>query len=194
MLETIFGTPPSPPPDVVPIGPDTRGTPTIREQLKKDRHVQACSDCHSKIDPLGFSMEFYDPIGGLREKYPKMIDGEIKGEGLPIDGSGHLPSGERFNDKRDLKRLLLSRKEQFALTVTEKPLNYGTGRQMAFRDHEEIQRIVTAAGTQGYGLRVPPRMPRSAAQVGTLSRKAAAKGSLPGGAEEVGFWMKGVPP
>jgi hypothetical protein len=154
MLETIFGTLPSPPPpDVVPIGPDTRGTPTIREQLKKDRHVQACSDCHSKIDPLGFTMEFYDPIGGLREKYPKMIDGEIKGEGLPIDRSGHLSSGERFNDKRDLKRLLLSRKEQFALTVTEKPLNYGTGRQMTFRDHEEIQRIVTEAGTQGCGLR-----------------------------------------
>ena len=67
ILDNILGTPPSPPPpDVEPLEPDTRGATTIREQLKKHRNVQACADCHAKIDPLGFALEFYDPIGGYR--------------------------------------------------------------------------------------------------------------------------------
>lgn len=51
-----LGTPPSPPPpDVPPIEPDIRGATTVRQQLEKHRAVQACADCHAKIDPLGFA-------------------------------------------------------------------------------------------------------------------------------------------
>ena len=67
VLESVLGTPSSPPPpDVDPIEPDTRGTTTIREQLAKHREVAACNDCHAKIDPWGFALEIYDLIGGFR--------------------------------------------------------------------------------------------------------------------------------
>ena len=70
VLENIFGTPPPPPPpDVEPLEPDTRGASTIREQLNKHRNVAACADCHAKIDPAGFALEFFDPIGGYRSRY-----------------------------------------------------------------------------------------------------------------------------
>lgn len=151
VLENILGTPPSPPPpDVEPIEPDTRGTTTIREQLLKHRHVAACADCHKKIDPLGFPLEFYDPIGGFRERYPAARQ---KGKGQPVDGSGNFPDGESFDSEVSLKKALLARKEQFAKTLTEKSLVYGTGRHTTFRDHDAIEEITKTIGKSGYGFR-----------------------------------------
>ena len=149
VLENILGTPPPPPPpDVEPLEPDTRGAVSIREQLSQHRTVTACADCHRKIDPAGFALEFYDPIGGYRSHYSAR-----KGPDLLIDGSGELPSGETFQDERDLKRLLLARKDRFAQALTEKLLTYATGRSMTFRDQADIKKIAEECGDNGYGLR-----------------------------------------
>ncbi len=149
VLENILGTPPPPPPPDVPaIEPDTRGTTTIREQLDKHRNVDACSDCHRKIDPAGFALEFYDPIGRFRTRYPGGPGG-----GSLVDGSGQLPSGEMFEDERGLKQILIARKSQFAEAITEKLLIYATGRTMTFRDQEEIEHIAAACAEDGFGLR-----------------------------------------
>jgi len=154
ILENILGTPPSPPPpDVEPLEPDTRGATTIRDQLKKHRDVQACADCHAKIDPLGFALEFYDPIGGYREFYPSVDAGDSRALGKQVDGSGELPSGEHFSDERGLKQVLMDRKDRFAYTLTEKLLVYGTGREMTFRDHGVIEGIASDIAESGYGLR-----------------------------------------
>ncbi len=149
VLENILGTPPpSPPPDVEPLEPDTRGTTTIREQLNKHRNVAACADCHRKIDPAGFALEFFDPIGGLRTRYPG------RGKNRPIvDGSSQLPTGESFNDERGLKKLLVARKDRFAEALTEKLLTYATGRSMTFRDQADIKHVAAQRGENGYGLR-----------------------------------------
>ena len=147
VLENILGTPP-PPPDVEPLEPDTRGSTTIREQLDKHRTVAACADCHQKIDPAGFALEFYDPIGGFRTRYPGR-----RNSGPPVDGSGQLPTGESFQDERGLKKLLVARKDRFAEALTKKLMTYATGRSMTFRDTTEIKRIARANATNGYGLR-----------------------------------------
>jgi hypothetical protein len=149
VLENILGTPPSPPPpDVEPLEPDTRGTTTIREQLNKHRSVPACADCHQKIDPLGFALEFYDPVGGYRSHYP------ARGRtGPAVDGAGQLPSGETFQDERDLKKLLLDRKDLFTKALTDKLITYATGRPIAFGDRAAVDAIVTKMGQDGYGLR-----------------------------------------
>lgn len=145
VLENILGTPPSPPPpDVEPLEPDTRGATTIREQLVKHREVQACADCHAKIDPLGFALEFFDPIGGYRENYPGPGAGRNRKLGQPVDGTGELPSGETFADASGLKRVLLERKDRFAHTLAEKLMVYATGREMTFRDRSEITAISTS--------------------------------------------------
>lgn len=148
VLENLLGTPPPPPPpDVEPLEPDTRGTTTIREQLDKHRNVAACADCHQKIDPAGFALEFYDPVGGFRTHYPG------RGKSLAaVDGSGQLPSGEEFEDERGLKKILVARKDRFALALTEKLMSYATGRSMTFRDQEEIKRIAGESSQNGYGL------------------------------------------
>jgi hypothetical protein len=151
VLENILGTPPSPPPPDVPaIEPDTRGSTTIREQLKKHRNVAACADCHRKIDPIGFPLEFFDPIGTFRKSYPANRN---KGQGPPVDGSGTMPTGESIGDERDLKQILMSRKQQFAKTLTEKLLVYGTGRRLSFRDHKQIEAISSSIEKRGFGFR-----------------------------------------
>jgi hypothetical protein len=156
VLENILGTPPSPPPpDVPPIEPDTRGATTIREQLAKHRNVAACADCHRKIDPWGFALEFYDPIGGFRENYPIIrSDGKFsEKQGKRIDGSGKLPGGEFIENDGGLRQELLNRKDQFARNLVKKILTYATGRELTFRDNAEVEQITTQLAESGYGSR-----------------------------------------
>ena len=151
ILENLLGSPPSPPPpDVEPIEPDTRGTTTIREQLLKHRHVTACADCHAKIDPLGFALEFYDPIGTFRSNYPAK---GARGEGKLIDGTGSFPDGDSFDNERELKISLMSRKKQFAKTLAEKLLVFGTGRTASFQDHREIEQLAQSIDSTENGFR-----------------------------------------
>ena len=149
VLENLLGTPPPPPPpDIEPFEPDTRGTTTIREQLDKHRSVETCADCHRKIDPAGFALEFFDPIGGFRTRYPGRGKDRLK-----VDGFGQLPTGEQFEDERGLKALLIARKDRFAECLTEKLLTYATGRSMRFRDQPAIKRIAADGERDGFGLR-----------------------------------------
>lgn len=150
VLESVLGTPPSPPPpDVDLIEPDTRGTTTIREQLIKHREVAACNDCHAKIDPWGFALEIYDPIGGLRTHYPQ--DGR-PGRGPEIDTSGELVNGDSFQDEIGLKSMILERKDLVARSLTTKLLTYGTGREPNFEDYEQIEKITSTTLEEGKGL------------------------------------------
>ena len=139
MLENLLGTPPSPPPpDVEPLDPDVRGAKTIRDQLRKHRDVATCNECHRKIDPLGFALETYDPIGRWRERYDRKIK---------VDPSGELPNGEKFEDIRDLKRILMANKDQVTKALVEKLLSYACGRQMTATDRPDIDRIVESTKT-----------------------------------------------
>lgn len=153
VLESLLGTPPTPPPpDVPPIEPDTRGARTVRDQIEMHRTIPACADCHQDIDPWGFPLEFYDPIGGLRTHYAGYGDNDriIPGAGAQIDGSARLPSGERIKDEEDLNRILVRKRDQLAKCLVEKLLIYSTGREMTYRDQPEIQAIVRKAAQDSY--------------------------------------------
>jgi hypothetical protein len=51
------------------VEPDIRGAQSIREQLAKHRSSAQCASCHRKLDPYGFALENFDPIGGYRTQY-----------------------------------------------------------------------------------------------------------------------------
>ncbi len=145
VLENILGTPPSPPPDnVPPIDPDIRGAKSMRELLAKHRDSPACYECHRKIDPLGFALEGFDPIGAARSSYEK---------GRPIDTSGELPGGKKFKDVAELKGLLVERKEQFARMLTERLLGYGCGRRIEALDRPALDRIIAATKPDDFRFR-----------------------------------------
>ncbi len=90
VLENILGSPPPPPPpDVEPLEPDIRGATTIRQQLAKHRNVATCAECHRKIDPIGFALESFDPIGSFRRQYRDSTGNPVGA----VDTSGTLADG-----------------------------------------------------------------------------------------------------
>ncbi len=149
LLENILGTPPPQPPDnVPPIDPDVRGTTSIRDRLTKHRESATCYDCHMKIDPPGFALENFDPIGGWRTHYPAG-----RKQGPKIDASGELASGEAFTDVTDFKKLMMDKRDLFTRMLTERLLTYAVGRRVEALDRPEIDRIVKVVGEHDYGMR-----------------------------------------
>ncbi|MGB0581889.1 MAG: DUF1592 domain-containing protein, partial [Limisphaerales bacterium] len=164
-LERIFGiTPPPPPPSVPGVEPDIRGAETIRQLLDKHRDVTSCRSCHQMIDPPGFALESFNPIGGYRERFRSIgsgerVDKEIDGRrvsyklGPQVDASGQLTDGRKFTDFNQFKKLLLESKDHVAKCVTKKLLTFATGREMGFSDRPEITHIVGELDKNGDGLR-----------------------------------------
>ena len=150
ILENILGTPPSPPPpDVEPLAPDLRGAKTIRQQLELHRNSEACSGCHNKIDPMGFAMENFDPVGRWRDIYPaRTHQPRIK-----IDPSSTLVTGKKLDDIVAFKKMLLSREHDVTRCLTEKLLTYSSGRVLEPVDRGEVNRIVKELQGKDGGLR-----------------------------------------
>jgi hypothetical protein len=150
--ENILGIKPPPPPDEVPsIDADVSGSTTIRDKLAKHSADRTCYVCHRNIDPFGYALENFDPVGRWRKNYPK---GKESNSGPKIDSSGKLPSGEEYTDFATFKRVLLdTRSDRFARHLIEKMLAYSTGRQMETVDRLEINDILDRAQGEEYGLR-----------------------------------------
>ena len=141
LLDNLLGTPPSPPPPDVPGLPSARvgGVPrTVRERLAEHRTNAVCASCHNTIDPLGFALEGYDAIGRWRTTNE---GGTPFDTGIPIDSSGTLLDGTKIHGLRGLRDVILSRREQFVETVTEKLLTYALGRTLEHPDMPVVRHI-----------------------------------------------------
>ena len=149
--ENILGVKPPPPPDVVPaIEPDVSGTTTIRERLAKHSTDRACAECHRKIDPFGFSLESFDPVGRWRVTYPK----PKKGAAPKIDTTGEFASGEKYQDFAGFRDILHDKRdEMFTRHLIRSLLAYGTGRLMEPADEFAVDRIHEKVKQEGLGLR-----------------------------------------
>lgn len=112
ILENLLDSPPPPPPPNVPKLDETAlgATATVRQRLEQHRANPACKGCHSRMDPLGFSLENYDAIGRWRTH-----DGD-----LPID-AGAGPDA--------LKQSLLKDQDRFARCLASKLATYALGRK-----------------------------------------------------------------
>jgi hypothetical protein len=162
VLENILGRPtPPPPPNIAGIEPDIRGATTIREQLAAHRDSASCAPCHRRIDPPGFALESFDPVGKFREHYrrfqvnPKHAD---KGWGrvvqaAPVDATGVLPNGAEFANIREFKALLRAEPAEFASGLTRKLMSFGLGRELGFSDRPAIAAIVANSAKDGDGFR-----------------------------------------
>ena len=137
VLDKLLGTPPSPPPDDVEVlEPDTRGTKTLREMYAAHRTDASCNRCHQKIDPLGFALENFDPIGQWRDNYES---------GVKVEPYGQLPDGQRFDDIRGLRELLNDDKvDLLATNLVTRLMTCATGRTLTVGDDTEIERLLSS--------------------------------------------------
>ncbi len=166
VMDRLLNDPaPPPPPGISAVDPDTRGTTTVREQLDKHRADSNCATCHAKIDPSGFALESFDPIGGLRDRYRSNGKGDEPPEkdkttwrvtyklGPKVDPSGKLPDGRQFSGPRELSDILCSDPDQLARAFVAHLSRYATGAEVSFADRAEIRRIVESTKKSGHGLR-----------------------------------------
>jgi hypothetical protein len=138
ILDNILGTPPPPPPQNVPplenaaaAIPDHK--PTVRELQEQHRKDPLCSSCHARMDPLGLALENFDLHGKWRDRERER----------PIDPSGELLTGEKFDDVRQLKTILKNqRRLDFYRCLTEKLLTYALGRGLEYHDEHTVDQIV----------------------------------------------------
>ncbi|TWT39846.1 hypothetical protein KOR42_51250 [Thalassoglobus neptunius] len=155
VLERILGTTPSPPPPGVPgVEPDTRGASTLRQILAKHRNLDNCRSCHQMIDPPGFALESFNPIGAWRDRYritsgrgtpiSKIVHGKKSRYklGLHVDPSGETLDGKKFDGFEEFRDQLSQEKEILTRTFVEKLLTFATGRELGFSDRDEIDEIV----------------------------------------------------
>jgi hypothetical protein len=146
VLENILGMPSPPPPKNVPaLTPDTRGAKTPRELLAAHTQESSCALCHARIDPVGFVLENYDPVGRWREKWP--------GTEAAIDPSGTLPDGTAVKDPAEFKAWLVANIDIFSTCLAEKLMTYATGRVPNYAEQREIEKIVKANREAGQGFK-----------------------------------------
>jgi cytochrome c553 len=120
LLTSILGTPTPPPPNDVPkLDDSVSKAATLRTRLEAHRQNAACASCHDKIDPLGFALEGFDPIGRARTKDEA---------GLDIDNSGQIKNGPQFTGLAGLRTYLATREGEFNDLLCRKLVGYALGR------------------------------------------------------------------
>ncbi|HTK75269.1 MAG TPA: DUF1592 domain-containing protein [Gemmataceae bacterium] len=142
VLENLIGTPPPPPlPDVPALDDNTvAANLPVRERLMQHRANAACAVCHNVIDPPGFALEHFDAVGRWRTTE----------EGQPVDSSGGLPDGSKFDGVGGLEDALLKRPDVFAGTLTEKLFTFALGRGIEYYDGPAVREVVRKAKAADY--------------------------------------------
>ena len=147
VLENIMAAPPPPPPTNIPAlqEQDAKGkTFTMREAIEHHRANPVCAVCHNRMDPIGFGLENFNPIGQWRT-----VDA-----GQAIDSSGVLPDGSKFQGPAELQQALLRQSSVIANAFTKKLLTYALGRDLAYYDMSAVRKIVNAATNDDYRISI----------------------------------------
>jgi hypothetical protein len=134
VLEVLLGAPPlAPQPgvDTLDESPQASGAASLRERLARHREDAACAVCHDRMDPLGFALEHYDPVGRWREH-----DGAFA-----IDASGEFDDGERFDGAAPLEARV-ARSPAFVRGAFEKLTIYALGRGLRGADEPALEQAL----------------------------------------------------
>jgi hypothetical protein len=145
---------PPPPPGIPAVEPDIRGAKTIREQLALHEKSASCASCHRHIDPYGYALESFNPIGQRRLHYT-IIDPKKKsgiGKGAAVDPSGVLPDGTEFKSLPELSSHLLKDPDLIARATVRKLIAYSTGHAAEFADRPAISQILDQTRPNGHRL------------------------------------------
>lgn len=164
ILKNLYNERIEPPADVLINEPDIRGTTTVREAILKHQELESCSRCHSKIDPLGFALEYYDSVGRKRAKYrhvEEQLDDRkkttftkvIKFTEAPIEASMTLPNGREVRDLPTLKAALMADKERILKGIIGKLISYAHGREITRADRPHIDEVFKSIAQENFSLR-----------------------------------------
>ncbi|MDZ4287565.1 MAG: DUF1592 domain-containing protein [Prosthecobacter sp.] len=143
VLEQLLGTPAPPPPaNVGSLPEDDRNLKelTFRQQLEKHRSREQCMGCHNRLDPPGFGLENFDPIGKWR-------DAE---NGKPLDTRGNLPDGRSFTGPAEMRKMLMQEKAKFVRNFCRRLLGYALERGLEPCDQPTLLRLEATLAKSEY--------------------------------------------
>ncbi len=141
ILQHLLNDAPPPPPIVADLAEDPQSDAgkSLRERLEIHRASASCNVCHRVMDPLGFSLENFDPLGRWRDS-----DGQV-----PIDASGQLPDGREFYGPTGLRDILLADLPSLRKCLVEQLLTYALGRGLEYYDQCAVRQIASTTQEQG---------------------------------------------
>ncbi|MDA8775562.1 DUF1592 domain-containing protein [Opitutales bacterium] len=143
----IFNSPPPPPPAEVPPLPEEKELDeslTLRERFADHRERADCAGCHEKLDPLGFALENFDPVGRWRKKYHN---------GREVDASGTLFRTHKFSNVIEFKDAILKEKSRFVRGLAGHLLAFGLGRELNPSDSLALDEIVEKVEVENYSMK-----------------------------------------
>lgn len=143
IISSFLGTPTPPPPkDVGQLAEDDNVSDglSVKQRLQAHRAKPECAGCHSRMDPIGFPLEVFDPIGRKRER----IAGKL------IDATGELKGGRKIIGPVGLKKYLLEKQDLFLENMATKLLGYSLGRSVQFFDKYMINQTLNACKDNDY--------------------------------------------
>jgi hypothetical protein len=143
----IFNSPPPPPPAEVPPLPEEKefdDSLTLRERFADHRERADCAGCHEKLDPLGFALENFDPVGRWRDKYHN---------GREVDASGILFRTHKFSNIIEFKDAILKEKNRFVRGLAGHLLTFGLGRELNPSDSPALEEIVEKVEEENYSMK-----------------------------------------
>jgi hypothetical protein len=133
--------------------------------LLKHQSVETCARCHQHIDPPGFAMEGFDPVGTYRQHYrigknmKQSLQSGLRlkrvgyNSGPRVNTSGVTAEGNVFQNIRDYRKLLRESTKQIARNTLSQLIIFATGGDIEFSDRDEVERILSATQSDGYPLR-----------------------------------------
>jgi hypothetical protein len=124
VLEQMLCMPPAPPPaDVVGQFNEDESAGTVRERLEQHRADPNCASCHTMMDPIGFGLERFDPVGKYRES----------DNGQEINDADVFLTGDLFHGSRELVAIIQEMPE-LTSCMSAHVSTYGIGRGISAND------------------------------------------------------------
>lgn len=151
VLRKLLHNPPPPaPPNVPQLSRHAGKLLPARELLQAHMEEAQCAQCHRKIDPIGYGLEHFNAVGLWREtEYTEIAANNRvrQSKEHPIDDSGTLPDGTKFDGFFELRDAVASRHEAFARGFVEHLIAYALGRPYGFTD-QDLADAILAQGNQ----------------------------------------------
>jgi hypothetical protein len=123
--------------------PDPYSAPTARERFTLHKQQAVCASCHSQMDPVGFTLENFDPMGFWRTQE----------NNVTIDASGSIPlTGQTVSGPVDLvQKLAAADATQFCFA--RHWLDFGYGRTTGVGDECATAAVDIAFQRSGYNVK-----------------------------------------
>ena len=135
VMEVLLGTPPpAPPPNVPPLMENVSQNVkqlSVRDRMEQHRANEPCHSCHQMMDPIGLSLENFDPVGVWR----------INDAGFKVDSTSQMYDGSKLNGPVSLRNAVLSHQDAYVGNFTENLLAYGIGRVLDYHDMTTVRTI-----------------------------------------------------